>query len=243
VDQVEIECGKHKDIIADDERDDIRVTAKLWLCSWDKQVFVEAFNKALEYVNVSDIDTLLLSFPNSDPPSGAVNHVSMTNGHREPPLQAGQESGPEGVEDPYMRAVLEIWREVEHFFTENLALRVGVCDFPVERLRILHDNAEVKPMINQLYVFNSCKISQELADFAHEKHIQLLVHHDDLNILPSADVQSIFSEVFSPLDGRDWQPQWVLCYHSLYKMRGIIRAKGYAYKLHRELGMKRMAMS
>jgi hypothetical protein len=226
VDKLEIECKAHKDIISPEERENIRVTAKICLLTWSIDDFTDAFNNALNYINVTDIDTLLISFPKTT--GNSENGLNHTNGI----------FIPESSDLPmtsFSIAVLKIWKEVERLSHEFKALRLGVCDFPLDELKILHHYAQVKPTINQLFIHNSCHIPEDLSTFARDHEIQLLVHHDGHDVLPTADAQAIFADVFSPRDGLLWEPNWVVCYHSLFKMQGIIRAKGYIFKLRRDI--------
>ncbi|CAH1778681.1 unnamed protein product [Owenia fusiformis] len=67
---------------------------------------------------------------------------------------------------------LDTWRAMEEIYNKGLARAIGVSNFSVEHLENIIENANIKPMVNQieLHPYNNPK---ELVDFCRKAQIQL----------------------------------------------------------------------
>lgn len=129
--------------------------------------------------------------------------------------------------------VLTVWSALEELFDEGMILSLGVSDMSVEQLESLCSYVRVKPSVNQVSSTSCCAIPDNLKNFASSNDIQLLMHSDRKEILPSDDLRDVLAKVSHEKDGEGWTPSWVVRYSSLVKGRGVIKSKGYMLKASR----------
>lgn len=71
----------------------------------------------------------------------------------------------------------------------------------------------------------------DLTAFAKQFDIQLLTHNDPKELLSEASFQEALRESIPDIQAHEWVPLWLLRYSVIVKSRGIIKSKGYIYKL------------
>jgi len=230
-----VECSKHIEVIPKDERDDLKVSVKIYLRRFDPACIKEAVESALSYIGISDIETVLLAFQ---------DHTFCS------------ERIPLDVIEP-------LWQVLEEYVEHDVIVRLGVCDFNRDQLEELMNIAKVTPAVNQLN-FKSTevlrRVSQgrvnpaqmptitdykcekkctgildEMIEWARSCHLELLTHNDNKDILPNEDLQAFVGKAFSPKDGLHWTTDWVVRYSALLENRAVVRCKGYLLCATRDL--------
>ena len=118
-------------------RESYYVTSKLPAEIKDYPTAVRYINDSLERLDTPYIDLMLIHWPR--PWDG------------EPGKTYNEEN-------------LAIWKAFEEAYKEGMLKAIGVSNFNIEDLRNLLDNAEIKPMVNQIRVHIG-HVPQELIDF------------------------------------------------------------------------------
>ncbi|XP_052229932.1 glutamate--cysteine ligase regulatory subunit-like isoform X2 [Dreissena polymorpha] len=205
----ELNCvhQKYKETVLHSEREDYKLTVKIFLCqNASIDVLQEAVDRVLSELEVSFIETVLLSFPEN-----------------------------EKGEELTLEVIKRFWKALETIVFKETILTIGVSDLDKNLLEQLHDWAEVKPAVNQVNLDSCCVMPKDLVEYAKLKDIQLLTHNDPRTILPADSLQNVLHEVSTERDSEHWEPLWVLRYSILVKCRGIVKSKGYILKAERDI--------
>lgn len=193
------------------ERDEVSISVKLFLNTFDPIALENALNQILEELNVSHIETLVLSFPD------AIFNRSILD---------------KNVIKPLWTLIIE--KNLE----EKIILSAGVSDLNksyLEQLCNLIENKEHLPTLNQVNLASCCKMPEELIDYAKSVNIQLTTHNDPIDILKTDGLQSCIRAHAHEYDAYGWSPVWTARYTFILKGRGIVKSKGYIVNARREL--------
>ncbi|XP_062891782.1 glutamate--cysteine ligase regulatory subunit-like isoform X2 [Mobula hypostoma] len=190
--------------IRPEEREDIKMTAKLFIYRYEPGIIKEAATEACLELRVSQLDSVILALPQL--PGEKVH----------------------SLED-----LLPPWEELESLVQEQMVTSIGVSDMDREMLEAFCLNVQVQPSSCQVNLASCCVIPPELTEFARENGIQLLTHNDPADILPAEMLQEALSAKLQDPVISEWVPTWILRYSAIIKDRGIIRSKGYMVKAER----------
>ncbi|XP_078493848.1 glutamate--cysteine ligase regulatory subunit isoform X2 [Ciona intestinalis] len=185
-----------------ENRDDVKITLKVFLQEFDPLILQEALDTALGVLKTSHIDSVLLSFPPNNPDSNFQQFKFST--------------------------IEAVWKKLESYVEKHAVNKIGVCDFDGTSLQDLFTNAKIKPTTNQINLVQCCTPPDDLAAFAAENEVMLLTHSDPTVILPPKTVQCILSD--TGVTG-DWRPSYLLRYTCVVKLREIVKCRGYLVKL------------
>ncbi|KAJ0032437.1 hypothetical protein NQD34_002518 [Periophthalmus magnuspinnatus] len=186
------------DAITPEEREELKVSAKLFLCESDKSSIKEAVKMACQTLAVSQLDSVIIAPPG--PPEGDT----QTLAHLQP-----------------------VWEELEALVQSQQIAAIGTSDLDKDLLEQLYNWAQVKPSSNQVNLASCCVMPPDLTAFAKEFDIQLLTHNDPKELMSAAAFQQALQEGTQELSVADWRLDWVLRYSIIVKSRGIIKSKGY----------------
>lgn len=186
------------DAITPEEREELKVSAKLFLCESDKSSIKDAVKMACQTLAVSQLDSVIIAPPG--PPEGDKQTLS----HLQP-----------------------AWEELEALVRSQQIAAIGTSDLDKDLLEQLYNWAQVKPSSNQVNLASCCVMPPDLTAFAKEFDIQLLTHNDPKELMSAASFQQALQEGTQELSVSDWRLEWVLRYSIIVKSRGIIKSKGY----------------
>nr|XP_032814606.1 glutamate--cysteine ligase regulatory subunit isoform X2 [Petromyzon marinus] len=199
--------------ISAEDRDDLKITAKIFLLGGDAQVIKPAVEKVPEEapsthacmaLGVSLLDAVVLA---------------------PPPLPEEEKLTADRL-SPY-------WAELESLIAAHKVATIGTSDLDSQLLEELYHWAQVKPASNQVNLASCCVMPPELTAFAKEYDIQLLTHNDPTEILPTKSFQDMVATV-APEQAEVWTPLWVLRYSVIIKCRGVLKSKGYFLQARRD---------
>ncbi|KAM4740094.1 LOW QUALITY PROTEIN: glutamate--cysteine ligase regulatory subunit [Anableps anableps] len=186
------------DAITPEERDEVKVSAKLFLCESGQSAIRDAVEMACQTLAVSKLDSVIIA------PPGPVEGDGQTLAHLQP-----------------------AWEELEALVGKQKIAAIGTSDLDKELLEQLYNWAQVKPSSNQVNLASCCVMPPDLTAFAKEFDIQLLTHNDPKELMSAATFQEAMQEGAPGLSTTDWRLEWVLRYSVIVKSRGIIKSKGY----------------
>ncbi|XP_062596618.1 glutamate--cysteine ligase regulatory subunit-like [Saccostrea cucullata] len=203
---LEYKCTKFIEPLPAEERGDLKVTVKVFLCKLlPPATLKEGIEKVLTELNITFIETVLLALPELE----EEKDLSLS------------------VIQPY-------WEVLEEMVEEEKVLSLGIADLNKEQLEELHKWAKVKPGINQVNLESCCVMPKDLTEYAKQNDIQLLSHNDARDILPNEKLCDIIKKNTTGKDSLSWEMLWVLRYSVLIKCRGIIKTKAYITKCGRD---------
>uniref|UniRef100_UPI003AACF71E glutamate--cysteine ligase regulatory subunit isoform X3 n=1 Tax=Centroberyx gerrardi TaxID=166262 RepID=UPI003AACF71E len=186
------------DAITPEEREELKVSVKLFLCESDQSSIRDAVEMACQTLAVSQLDSVIIA------PPGPLEGDSQTLSHLQP-----------------------AWEELEALVRSQRIAAIGTSDLDKDLLEQLYNWAQVKPSSNQVNLASCCVMPPDLTAFAKEFDIQLLTHNDPKELMSAATFQEAVQESTQDLQVADWRLEWVLRYSIIVKSRGIIKAKGY----------------
>ncbi|KAM7409949.1 hypothetical protein PAMA_001436 [Pampus argenteus] len=186
------------DAIVPEEREELKVSAKLFLCESGQSSIRDAVEMACQTLAVSQLDSVIIA------PPGLLEGDSQTLAHLQP-----------------------AWEELEALVRSQRIAAIGTSDLDKDLLEELYNWAQVKPSSNQVNLASCCVMPPDLTAFAKEFDIQLLTHNDPKELMSAATFKEAVREGTQDLDIADWRLEWVLRYSIIVKSRGIIKAKGY----------------
>ncbi|KAM9358342.1 glutamate--cysteine ligase regulatory subunit [Symphorus nematophorus] len=186
------------DAITPEEREELKVSVKLFLCESGQSSIRDAVEMACQTLAVSQLDSVIIA------PPGPLEGDSQTLAHLQP-----------------------AWEELEALVRSQRIAAIGTSDLDKDLLEQLYNWAQVKPSSNQVNLASCCVMPPDLTAFAKEFDIQLLTHNDPKELMSAATFQEAVQEGTQDLNMADWRLEWVLRYSIIVKSRGIIKAKGY----------------
>ncbi|KAI5462603.1 hypothetical protein BGZ63DRAFT_423847 [Mariannaea sp. PMI_226] len=187
-----------------------------------RQYAKEALDLVRKELGIQTIDLLIASFPGVSFEGDCEWEADKANG------EAGN-----------LEEEIYTWGVIEELHKQGLVQRLGVAEFGSIKLGAFLKRATVPPVIDQINLRNCCDVPPPLKSLAEEQGIELHVHSDCTDILPSGTLRELLSHGpqgagvladavhnGSGLEG-EIQPQWVVRYTAFVKNRGVIENKGY----------------
>ncbi|XP_069795396.1 glutamate--cysteine ligase regulatory subunit [Narcine bancroftii] len=195
-----LECTITQDIdsISPEEREELKVSAKLFLNDSDPSGIKDAVEKACSALAVSQLDSVILASP------PLADGASLSLAHLQP-----------------------YWEELETLVRSQSIVAIGTSDLDKVLLEQLYQWAQVKPSSNQVNLASCCVMPPELTAFAKDYDIQLLTHGDPKELIPMLSFQEAAVASMQDNLAYEWTTKWVLRYSVIVKSRGIIKSKGY----------------
>ncbi|XP_030582526.1 glutamate--cysteine ligase regulatory subunit [Archocentrus centrarchus] len=195
-----LECSipEATDAITPEEREEVKVSVKLFLCESGQSSIKEAVEMACQTLAVSQLDSVIIA------PPGPLEGDSQSLAHLQP-----------------------AWEELEALVRSKQIAAIGTSDLDKDLLEQLYNWAQIKPSSNQVNLASCCVMPPDLTAFAKEFDIQLLTHNDPKELISAGTFQEAVREGAQDLNIADWRLEWVLRYNVIVKSRGIIKSKGY----------------
>uniref|UniRef100_A0A8C5RMP6 Glutamate--cysteine ligase regulatory subunit n=1 Tax=Laticauda laticaudata TaxID=8630 RepID=A0A8C5RMP6_LATLA len=190
--------------INSEEREELKVSAKLFVTRSNSSSIREAVNMTCSALGVDQLDSVIVS---------------------PPPTEDGINFSLEYLK-PY-------WTELENLVQNKKIVAIGTSDLDKTLLEQLFRWAQVKPSSNQVNLASCCVMPPDLTLFAKEFDIQLLTHNDPKELLCETGFQEAVQESLPDCQGHEWTPLWLLRYSVIVKSRGIIKSKGYILQAKR----------
>ncbi|KAM9326687.1 glutamate--cysteine ligase regulatory subunit [Gastrophryne carolinensis] len=202
-----VECvvSQALETINPEERDEMKVSAKLFILDSDLSSIRQAVDMACSTLAVSQLDSVIIVPPPME------DGVILTLEHLQP-----------------------YWRELESLVQDSKVVAIGTSDLDKPLLEQLYLWAQVKPNSNQVNLASCCIMPPDLTAFAKEFDIQLLTHNDSKEILSEDSFHEALRDGVQGSDADAWSPLWVLRYSIIVKTRGIIKSKGYILQAKRK---------
>lgn len=186
------------EIIKPEEREELKVSVKLFLSEADCLSIRNAVDMACSLLGVSQLDSVIIA------PPPLLDGEVQTLTHLQP-----------------------LWEELESLVHSQKIAAIGTSDLDKCLLEQLYNWAQVKPSSNQVNLASCCVMPPDLTAFAKEFDIQLLTHNDSKDLISAVGFQEAVQESSKDLQVADWSLDWVLRYSIIVKSRGIIKSKGY----------------
>ncbi|KEZ38649.1 Glutamate-cysteine ligase modifier subunit [Scedosporium apiospermum] len=186
------------------------------------QYVTEALSLVHKELGITTIDLLIASFPGMS-----------FEGDCE--WEADKKNATQGNLDEEVAT----WAILEELYREGIIRGLGIAEFGSEKLTNFLKRVSVRPVVDQINIRDCCKVPPLLTKLAMEENIELYVHTDCTNILPSGTLRellgrgpqgaSVLADVDEGIAGLqgDIIPQWVVKYTAFVKNRGVIENKGY----------------
>ncbi|KAM4641376.1 glutamate--cysteine ligase regulatory subunit [Discoglossus pictus] len=208
--QSTLECSVSQAIetINHEEREEMRVSAKLFIMGPGLSSIRHAVDMACSTLGVAQLDSVIIA---------------------PPPLEEGVSLSLENLQ-PY-------WRELESLVQDKKVIAIGTSDLDKPVLEQLYLWAQVKPNSNQVNLASCCIMPPDLTAFAKEFDIQLLTHSDPKELLSEKSFQEALNESIKECRGNEWSLEWILRYSVIVKTRGIIKSKGYILQAKRNISL------
>ncbi|XP_011613085.1 glutamate--cysteine ligase regulatory subunit [Takifugu rubripes] len=197
-DTLDCSIPQETDAIPPEEREELKVSVKLFLCEPVQSSISDAVEMACQTLGVSQLDSVIIA------PPGPVEGDSQTLANLQP-----------------------AWEELTALVRNQQIAAIGTSDLDKDLLEQLYNWADVKPSSNQVNLASCCVMPPDLTAFAKEFDIQLLTHNDPKELISAATFQKAVQEGTQRAIAADWRLEWVLRYSIIVKSRGIIKAKGY----------------
>lgn len=103
------------------KREDIIIGGKLWNDDRGYDNIIKACHKTIEALNCDYLDIYLIHWPAS-----------------------------KAVHENWEEINAETWLAMEYLYNSGIVKAIGVCNFKINQLEALMENAKIKPMINQI---------------------------------------------------------------------------------------------
>lgn len=102
-------------------REDLFVTSKLWNTDQGYESTLKAFNKTIKDLDLDYLDLYLIHWP-------------VMKGHKE----------------DWEKSICETWKAFEKLYSEGKIRAIGVSNFKPHHLKVIFENCNIKPMVNQI---------------------------------------------------------------------------------------------
>ncbi|KAK1849258.1 glutamate-cysteine ligase modifier subunit [Colletotrichum chrysophilum] len=131
------------------------------------------------------------------------------------------------------------WTVLEDLHRRGEVKALGISEFGTEKLAKFIKKVEIRPAVDQINTKDCCSVPPTLVKLAKTEGVELLVHTDCTDILPSGTLRELLGHglqgagvLADPLEGGeglygDLVPEWVVKYTAFVKDRGVIENKGY----------------
>ncbi|CAK8674707.1 unnamed protein product [Clavelina lepadiformis] len=181
-------------------RDDIKLTVKLFLWKNDAEIVKEAVLTVIDYYQCEKIDLLLLSLP---PTSNCPHNTFRSVKYQD---------------------IREVWIQLCNLAADGFITELGVCDMDEPSLKDICESSDVKPVANQINLQECCHPPKNLSAYASEHHIKLLTHNDPNDVLPEDTLQFVLP---ASDKNRSWKACFLTRYSAVIRLREIVMLKGY----------------
>lgn len=155
--------GVEDNALKDINREDVKITAKVFISSPDVNLLKEAIDQVCNSLNINAIESLVIAY-----------------------------SGKEDSED-ILASLKRLWIGVEEYVKIGKLSSIGLSDVNTNVFIDLFEWANIKPNIVQISLATCCVVPPALQAFTKENDIQLLTHNDPGQILPQEDLNGIFN--------------------------------------------------
>uniref|UniRef100_H2MRM2 Glutamate--cysteine ligase regulatory subunit n=1 Tax=Oryzias latipes TaxID=8090 RepID=H2MRM2_ORYLA len=183
--------------ITPEEREELKVSVKLFLCEAGQSAIGDAVDLACQTLAVSQLDSVIIAPP--------------------PPLEADQS----------LAHLQPAWEQLEALVRSQKIAAIGTSDLDKDLLEQLYNWAQVKPSSNQVNLASCCVMPPDLTAFAKDFDIQLLTHSDPKELMSAESFLEAMREGARDQSLSGWRLEWVLRYSVIVKSRGIFKSKGY----------------
>jgi len=210
--QLVIGRKEETEIIQKPNRDQLKITLKIFLSDFNVAGLREAVETALSRLATDHVETLFVAVP-----VAAMAAIGVGSGSS--PEQAAA-----------VDSMSSLWKETEVLLEEGKVGAAGVCDLQPGVFISLYEKATRKPDSVQINLKSCCVIPEELSTFTKENKVTLLTHSDPPELLNSDTLRS----ALYPSLGREaghYSVGWVGRYQVHYKDRGILLEKRYLVNL------------
>lgn len=102
-------------------REELFVTSKLWNTDQGYESTLKAFNKTIKDLDLDYLDLYLIHWP-------------VVKGHKE----------------DWEKSICETWKAFEKLYSEGKIRAIGVSNFKPHHLKVIFQNCNIKPMVNQI---------------------------------------------------------------------------------------------
>ena len=102
-------------------REDLFVTSKLWNTDQGYESTLKAFDKTIKDLDLDYLDLYLIHWP-------------VVKGHKE----------------DWEKSICETWKAFEKLYSEGKIRAIGVSNFKPYHLKVIFENCNIKPMVNQI---------------------------------------------------------------------------------------------
>ncbi|XP_065597849.1 glutamate--cysteine ligase regulatory subunit [Cyrtonyx montezumae] len=204
VDVLECTVAQAVEKMNPEERDELKVSAKLFIVGSYSSSIRDAVDMACSSLGVAQLDSVIIA---------------------PPPIEDGTSLSLEYLQ-PY-------WQELETLVENKKIVAIGTSDLDKTLLEQLYVWAKVKPSSNQVNLASCCVMPPDLTAFAKQFDIQLLTHNDPKELLCEGSFQEVLREGIQNIKAHEWIPLWILRYSVIVKSRGIIKSKGYIMQAKR----------
>jgi len=210
-----VELSKDKPRPKDDyERNQLKITLKIFLRDFSDENLQEALNAALDILDTDHVDSLFLAAP-----SEAMPVIGLGSGNNE--------------DDDHAEAfdsLMKLWNQVGVMIEKKQVLAAGLSDLRPAVFIDLYSKSQLKPNSIQVNLKTCCVIPQELSSFAKENKIDLLTHNDPEELITEEGLRTLLF----PHLGREaghFSPNWIARFQVHVRDRGVLVEKRYLAKL------------
>lgn len=102
-------------------REELFVTSKLWNTDQGYESTLKTFNKTIKDLGLDYLDLYLIHWP-------------VVKGHKE----------------DWKESICETWKAFEKLYSEGKIRAIGVSNFKPHHLKVIFENCNIKPMVNQI---------------------------------------------------------------------------------------------
>ena len=123
------------------KRKDLFISGKLWNDSRDYDKVIESCKKQIEDLGIDYFDLYLIHWPASP-----------------------------ALYPDWKEKNKETWKAMEYLYNEGLVKAIGVCNFKVDHLESLLEDAKIKPMVNQIE-FHIGQMQNDIVEYCKKNDI------------------------------------------------------------------------
>lgn len=155
--------GKEDNALQDINREDIKITVKVFMSSPDATLLKEAVDQVCNSLNTKTIESLVIAYSSKD------------------------------SSEDLLESLKHLWSGVEEYIKIGKLSSVGLSDVNTNVFIDLFQWATIKPNIVQISLATCCVVPPALQTFTKENDVQLLTHSDPGQILPEEVLKGTFN--------------------------------------------------
>lgn len=131
------------------------------------------------------------------------------------------------------------WQALEKLHLSGAVKNLGVAEFGSEKLLAFMKRTTIRPAVDQINLKDCCSVPPPLKKLALETGMELNVHTDCTDIMPSGTMRELLNGgqlgagVVADINGNgpglkgELVPEWVVRYTAFVADRGVVENKGY----------------